>query len=99
MTAETREFDADRTLSLNHDTLKSRILPLIKLKCRLIILKLKYKLKTEYFAKLIIGALYADPHWLEQAKLQMRGQNWTIQQQSVEFTFNKTDYYAREMGP
>ena len=62
-------------------------------------LKAKIKLKTEYFAKLIIGALYADPHWLEQAKLQMRAQNWTIQQQSVEFAFNKTDYYTREMGP
>lgn len=56
-------------------------------------------MKTEYFAKLIIGALYADPHWLEQAKMQMRGQNWIIQQQSVEFQFDKTDYYAREMGP
>ncbi|MED5483433.1 MAG: DUF4416 family protein [SAR324 cluster bacterium] len=56
-------------------------------------------MKTEYFAKLIIGALYADPHWLEQTKMQMRGQNWIIQQQSVEFPFDKTDYYAREMGP
>ena len=55
-------------------------------------------MKTDYFSKLIIGALYADPHWLEQAKIQMRGQ-WTIQQQSLEFPFDKTDYYAREMGP
>jgi len=55
-------------------------------------------LKIQYFAKLIIGALYADPQWLVQAKLQMRGQDWIIQQQSDEFPFNKTDYYAEEMG-
>ncbi|MGY8697599.1 MAG: DUF4416 family protein [bacterium] len=55
-------------------------------------------MKIQYFAKLIIGALYADPQWLEQAKLQMRGQDWIIQQQSDEFPFNKTDYYADEMG-
>mgnify|MGYP006139540683 FL=1 len=55
-------------------------------------------MKIQYFAKLIIGALYADPQWLVQAKLQMRGQDWIIQQQSDEFPFNKTDYYADEMG-
>ena len=98
MTAETINFAADRTFRPNQSTLKSGILPLFQLKCRLIILKLKQKLKTEYFAKLIIGALYADPHWLEQAKLKLRDQNWIIQQQSTELPFDKTDYYAREMG-
>ena len=36
--------------------------------------------------------------WLEQAKLEMRRQNWVIQLQSAEFRFDKTDYYTREMG-
>jgi len=98
VTADTKGFDADRTFSPNQNTLKSGIVVLFQLKYRQIISTLKPKLKTEYFAKLIIGALYADPQWLEQAKLQMRRQNWIIQQQSAELPFDKTDYYVREMG-
>jgi hypothetical protein len=55
-------------------------------------------LKTEYFAKLIIGALYSDQQWLEQAKMEMQCLNWVIQLQSEELPFDKTDYYTREMG-
>jgi len=55
-------------------------------------------LKTEYFAKLIIGALYSDQQWLEQAKMEMQRLNWVIQLQSEELPFDKTDYYTREMG-
>ena len=61
-------------------------------------LKAKTKMSNDFFAKLIIGALYSDPHWLEQAKLKLLELNWIIQQQSAEFPFDKTDYYAREMG-
>ena len=61
-------------------------------------LKAKTKMSNDFFAKLIIGALYSDPHWLEQAKLKLLELNWTIQQQSAEFPFDKTDYYAEEMG-
>ena len=55
-------------------------------------------MKNEICAKLIIGALYADPKWLEQAKKEIRNQNWKIQRQSAEFPFDQTDYYAAEMG-
>ena len=55
-------------------------------------------MKIQYFAKLIIGALYSKSEWLEQAKIELQGQDWIIQKQSDEFTFNKTDYYAEEMG-
>jgi len=51
-------------------------------------------MSNDFFAKLIIGALYSDPHWLEQAKLKLLELNWIIQQQSAEFPFDKTDYYA-----
>ena len=78
--------------------LKSIIVFLFQLKCKQINAKLKPALKIQYFAKLIIGALYADSKWLEQSKLQMRRQDWIIKKQSDEFPFNKTDYYAEEMG-
>ncbi len=55
-------------------------------------------LKPEYFAKLIVGAIYSDPHWLEQAKTEMCELNWNIQRQSEEFAFDQTEYYAAEMG-
>lgn len=55
-------------------------------------------MNTESFAKLIVGALYSDPQWLEQAKVQMRELEWNIQHQSLEFPFDQTDYYAIEMG-
>ena len=55
-------------------------------------------MKTEYFAKLIIGALNSDQQWLEQAKIEMQRLNWIIQLQSEELPFDKTDYYTREMG-
>ena len=49
-------------------------------------------------AKLIIGAIYADPQWLMQAKTSMQMQGWEIQHQSEEFPFDQTDYYSTEMG-
>ena len=55
-------------------------------------------LKPEYFAKLIVGAIYSDPHWLEQAKTEMCELTWKIQRQSEEFAFDQTEYYAAEMG-
>lgn len=55
-------------------------------------------MNTESFAKLIVGALYSDSQWLEQAKEHMRKLDWNIQHQSLELPFDKTDYYALEMG-
>jgi len=52
----------------------------------------------KYYAKLIIGAIYADPQWLMQAKIAMQMQGWEIQHQSEEFPFDQTSYYSREMG-
>ena len=50
------------------------------------------------YAKLIIGAIYADPQWLINAKSAMQRQGWEIQYQSQEFPFDQTDYYSTEMG-
>ena len=50
------------------------------------------------YAKLIIGAIYADPQWLMKAKSAMQIQGWEIQHQSEEFPFDQTDYYSTEMG-
>ena len=50
------------------------------------------------YAKLIIGAIYADPQWLIKAISSMQILGWKIQHQSQEFTFNQTDYYQTEMG-
>ena len=50
------------------------------------------------YAKLIIGAIYADPQWLMKAKSAMLKQSWEIQHQSQEFPFDQTDYYSTEMG-
>ena len=50
------------------------------------------------YAKLIIGAIYADPQWLLKAKSAMQIQGWEIQHQSKEFSFDQTDYYSTEMG-
>ena len=55
-------------------------------------------MNTESFSKLIVGALYSDPQWLEQAKVLMRKLGWNVQHQSLEFHFDQTDYYATEMG-
>jgi len=55
-------------------------------------------LKNDFFAKIIIGAIYSDPYWLEQAKEQLEKQNLKIHHQSPEFTFDQTDYYSSEMG-
>jgi len=52
----------------------------------------------ESYAKLIIGAIYADPQWLMQAKSAMQKQGWEIQHQSEEFLFDQTEYYSTEMG-
>ena len=59
---------------------------------------MKTKLKTKHFVKLIVGALYSDLNLLELAKQQMKDQDWIVQNQSKEFPFDKTDYYAQEMG-
>ena len=50
------------------------------------------------YAKLIIGAIYADQKWLIKAKSLMQRQGWEIQYQSQEFPFDQTDYYSTEMG-
>ena len=50
------------------------------------------------YAKLIIGAIYADPLWFMKAKSAMQRQSWEIQHQSKEFPFDQTDYYSTEMG-
>ena len=50
------------------------------------------------YAKLIIGAIYADQQWLMKAKSVMQRQSWEIQHQSQEFPFDQTDYYSTEMG-
>ena len=50
------------------------------------------------YAKLIIGAIYADQQWLMKAKSVMQRQSWEIQHQSKEFPFDQTDYYSTEMG-
>ena len=50
------------------------------------------------YAKLIIGAIYADQKWLIKAKSSMQRQGWEIQYQSQEFPFDQTDYYSTEMG-
>jgi len=50
------------------------------------------------YAKLIIGAIYADPQWLMKAKLAMQRQGWEIRHQSQIFPFDQTDYYSTEMG-
>ena len=50
------------------------------------------------YAKLIIGAIYADQQWLMKAKSAMQRQSWEIQYQSKEFPFEQTDYYSTEMG-
>ena len=55
-------------------------------------------MNKKIFGKLIIGALYSEPLWLEQAKEQMRKLDWNIQHQSLEVPFDQTDYYASEMG-
>lgn len=55
-------------------------------------------MKTKHFVKLIVGALYSDLNWLELAKQQMKDQEWIVQNQSKEFPFKNTDYYAQEMG-
>jgi len=55
-------------------------------------------LKNDYFAKLIFGALYSDPYWLEQAKEKLVKQKREIQHQSLEYSFDQTDYYSSEMG-
>jgi len=98
VTTDTKGFNAERTFCTRQYTLKSGIVSLFQLKCRLITSNLKLILKTEYFAKLIIGALYSDQQWLEQAKMEMQCLNWVIQLQSEELPFDKTDYYTREMG-
>ena len=55
-------------------------------------------MKNDFFAKLIFGAIYSDPYWLEKAKEKLENQNRKIHHQSSEFTFDQTDYYAPEMG-
>ena len=50
------------------------------------------------YAKLIIGAIYADPEWFMKAKSAMQRQSWEIQYQTQEFPFDQTDYYSTEMG-
>jgi len=55
-------------------------------------------LGNNIYAKWIFAAIYSDSCWLEQAKEQLEKQNWKIQHQSLEFTFDQTDYYASEMG-
>jgi len=50
------------------------------------------------YAKLIIGAIYEDPQWLNKAKSAMQRQGWETQHQSEEFPFVLTDYYSTEMG-
>ena len=50
------------------------------------------------YAKLIIGAIYADTQWLMKANSAMQRQGWEIQHQSQEFPFDQTDYYSTEMG-
>ena len=50
------------------------------------------------YAKLIIGAIYADQKWLIKAKSSMQRQGWGIQYQSQEFPFDQTEYYSTEMG-
>ena len=55
-------------------------------------------MKNDFFAKIIIGAIYSDPYWLEKAKEKLEKLNRKIHHQSPEFTFDQTDYYAPEMG-
>ena len=50
------------------------------------------------YAKLIIGAIYADPQWLMKAKSAMQKQSWQIEHQSQVFPFDQTKYYSKEMG-
>ena len=50
------------------------------------------------YAKLIIGAIYADQQWLLKAKSAMQRLSWEIQHQSQEIPFDQTDYYSTEMG-
>ena len=50
------------------------------------------------YAKLIIGAIYADPQWLINAISSMQILRWKIQHQSQVFPFDQTDYYSTEMG-
>jgi len=55
-------------------------------------------LNKKSLAKLIIGAIYADPQWLTKAKSVMQKQSWKIEHQSQENPFDQTDYYSTEMG-
>lgn len=50
------------------------------------------------YAKLIIGAIYADTQWFIKAKSLMQRENWEIEHQSQEFPFDQTYYYSAEMG-
>ena len=55
-------------------------------------------MNKKIYAKLIIGAIYADPKWFFKAKSLMQRDNWEIDNQSEEFSFDQTDYYSKEMG-
>ena len=55
-------------------------------------------LSKKLYVKLIIGAIYADPQWLTKAKSLMYIENWEIESQSKELTFDQTEYYSKEMG-
>ncbi|MBC8259124.1 MAG: DUF4416 family protein [SAR324 cluster bacterium] len=55
-------------------------------------------MKTEVSAKLIFGAIYSELLILEQAITHLAEQHWSVQRESPEYSFDKTDYYAPEMG-
>ena len=55
-------------------------------------------MNTEYFVKLIIGAIYSDSLLLENAKAKMQKLKLKIQFQSAELPFELTEYYNKEMG-
>ena len=56
-------------------------------------------MKFDFYVKLIIGAIYSDVHFLEDAKKQMTQLNLSVKNQSKEFSFDLTEYYTSEMGP
>ena len=55
-------------------------------------------MKSTNLVKLIIGAIYSDSQLLEVAKKEMKRLKLITQNQSEEFPFDLTEYYAKEMG-
>ena len=56
-------------------------------------------MNSELYIKLIIGAIYSDIKFLENAKAQIQELNRFIELQSKGIPFDLTEYYKSEMGP